>query len=89
MRCLILALLVLGTVAGAPANAQRYDATSPVCKTNYQRGGPQVECGYTSLAQCQASAAGLPASCVDNPYYVGSPNNGRSRAPGRARRSVH
>ncbi|PDT75715.1 DUF3551 domain-containing protein [Bradyrhizobium sp. C9] len=89
MRCLILALLALGIGAAAPASAQRYDSTSPVCKSNYQRGGPQIECGYTSLEQCQASAAGLPASCSNNPYYAGPPAGSRAREPRRARRPAN
>ncbi|MCC8958297.1 DUF3551 domain-containing protein [Bradyrhizobium sp. Pear77] len=88
MRRLIPALLALGTGAAAPAGAQRYDSTSPVCKANYQRGGPQIECGYTSLEQCQASAAGLPASCINNPYYAGPPA-GRPKEPRRARRPTY
>ncbi|PAY05536.1 MULTISPECIES: DUF3551 domain-containing protein [Bradyrhizobium] len=81
------ALLALGTVASAPANAQKYDTTSPVCKTNYRWGGEDTDCGYTSLAQCQASASGLAAMCINNPYYAGPPSGSRPREPGRARRS--
>ena len=79
MRSLILALLALGTVAIAPANAQKYDSTSPVCKTNYRWGGEDTDCGYTSLAQCQASASGLAAICSNNPYYAGPPVDRRPR----------
>jgi hypothetical protein len=71
MRSVILAVLALSVVAGAPASAQKYDSTSPVCKRNYRWGGEDTDCGYTSLAQCQASASGLPAMCINNPYYVG------------------
>jgi Protein of unknown function (DUF3551) len=28
------------------------------------------ECGYTSIAQCAASALGRAAQCVVNPYYA-------------------
>ena len=86
MRCLILALLALGTVVAAPVSAQRYDSTSPICKASYERGGPEIECGFTSLEQCQASAAGLPASCSNNPYYAGPPAGSRPREPRKAHR---
>jgi hypothetical protein len=89
MRSLILALLALGTVAIAPANAQKYDSTSPVCKTNYRWGGEDTDCGYTSLEQCRASASGLPAVCINNPYYAGPPIGGRTREPGRERRPAY
>ncbi len=70
MRILVLALLALGTVASAPATAQTFDTTSPVCKHNYRWGGEDIDCGYTSLAQCRATAFGLGAMCVNNPYYA-------------------
>ncbi|MCC8963511.1 DUF3551 domain-containing protein [Bradyrhizobium sp. Pear76] len=73
MRSLFLAVAVLGIVASAPANAQKYDSTSPVCKTNYRWGGEDTDCGYTSLEQCRASASGLAAMCINNPYYAGPP----------------
>ncbi|WP_426442857.1 DUF3551 domain-containing protein [Bradyrhizobium genosp. P] len=82
MRSLILALLALVTVASAPARAQKYDSTSPVCITYYRWGGENTECGYTSIEQCQATASGLPAMCANNPYYVG-PSPNRPREPAR------
>lgn len=82
MRSLILAVLALATVASAPAGAQKYDSTSPVCKTNYRWGGEDTDCGYTSIAQCQASAAGMGAICANNPYYAG-PSPDRPREPAR------
>lgn len=89
MRSLILALLALGTVATAPASAQKYDSTSPVCKTNYRWGGEDTDCGYTSMEQCRASAAGLAAICINNPYYAGPPIDGRPRASGRRHRPAY
>ncbi|MHC1943897.1 DUF3551 domain-containing protein [Bradyrhizobium sp. UFLA06-06] len=85
MRSLILALLpaFLALAAPAPASAQKYDSTSPVCKTNYRWGGEDTDCGYTSIAQCQASASGLAAICSNNPYYAGPPVDRRPRQPGR------
>jgi Protein of unknown function (DUF3551) len=80
MRFLIVALVAAGTIAITPATAQKYDSTSPVCKTNYRWGGEDTDCGYTSLAQCQASASGLSAVCINNPYYVGPPLDRRPHA---------
>ena len=88
MRGLVLALLALGVVASTPASAQKYDSTSPVCKTNYRWGGEDTECGYSSLEQCRASAAGLGAMCYNNPYYAGGSFD-RSRGPARRNRPVY
>lgn len=72
MRFVLSALVVLGAIAAAqPASAQTYGAY-PVCMQIY---GPlnYYECGYTSIAQCQASAAGRAAQCVLNPYLAQAP----------------
>ncbi|MBR0936723.1 DUF3551 domain-containing protein [Bradyrhizobium jicamae] len=82
------ALLALSTVATAPASAQKYDSTSPVCKTNYRWGGEDTDCGYISLEQCRAVASGLPAMCFNNPYYAG-PSIDRQRAPARRKRAPY
>ena len=69
MRILALAILALATVSVAgPAAAQTYDPAYPVCLHVY---GPitYYECGYSSLAQCGASASGRSAQCEINPYY--------------------
>ncbi|QOZ34192.1 DUF3551 domain-containing protein [Bradyrhizobium sp. CCBAU 53421] len=93
MRNLILALvpaiLALSTIATAPANAQKYYSTSPVCKTNYRWGGEDTDCGYTSLEQCRASASGLAAMCINNPYYAGPPTDRRPSQPGRRSRPLY
>ena len=89
MRCLVLGLLAavvaFGAFASTPASAQKYDFTSPVCKTNYRWGGEDTDCGYTSLEQCRATASGTGAMCFDNPYYAGaSAARPRSARRGRA-----
>ena len=78
-RSYALASMIAGTIGAAttlmaaPAQAQTYDPNYPVCLQVYQ--GSMVdyyfECGYTSIAQCQASASGRSAQCVVNPYYKG------------------
>jgi hypothetical protein len=42
-------------------------------------GGERVECAYTSLEQCNATALGLPAQCIENPYYGGRPEGSGRR----------
>ncbi len=72
MRNLALAILALATVALAgPAAAQTYDPAYPVCLHVY---GPitYYDCRYTSLAQCNGSAAGRAAQCETNPYFAGA-----------------
>ena len=69
MRILALAILAIGTVSIAPAVAQTYDPASPVCLQSCALGGCKIECGYTSLPQCNASASGRAAQCVINPYF--------------------
>ena len=68
MRSLVLAALAAGTMlAASPASAQTYGAGYPVCLHVY---GPATyyECSYSSIAQCNGSAAGRAAQCVLNPY---------------------
>jgi len=87
MRILTLAVLaipVIATVLAAPsARAQTYDPRYPVCLQVYQGWNDYYfECGYTSIAQCNASASGRSAQCVVNPYYAG----GKQRRNQRPRR---
>jgi hypothetical protein len=72
MRISVLLLLVLGTIGvAAPAQAQTYDPNYPVCLQVYQSMVDYYfECGYTSMAQCAASASGRSAQCVVNPYFA-------------------
>ena len=69
------ALLSLAAVSMVePASAQTYGQGYPVCLHVY---GPVTyyECGYTSIAQCNATASGRAAQCVLNPYlaYASAP----------------
>jgi hypothetical protein len=73
MRILALAILAIGTAAGAtPVQAQTYDPGYPVCLHVYGRIS-YYECSYTSLPQCKASASGRSAQCEINPYYAHAP----------------
>jgi hypothetical protein len=80
MRILTSTMFMVATIfTAASARAQTYDPSYPVCLQIYQGFTDYYfECGYTSLAQCNASASGRSAQCVVNPYYTG-----RKTVPGR------
>lgn len=79
MRILACAVLAAGAIfAVAPAHAQTYDPSYPVCLQTYGIDGGYIECSFTSLAQCQASASGRSAQCLNNPYF----SIGRGKPPG-------
>jgi Protein of unknown function (DUF3551) len=64
----------------APATAQRYDPAYPVCLQRWgQAGSTAIDCSYTSLDQCRATASGLSATCYANPYWP----QARQASPGR------
>ena len=67
-------MLAFGTIwFAAPAQAQTYDPSYPVCLQIYEdMVNFYFECRYTSMAQCAASASGRAAECVVNPYYAKS-----------------
>lgn len=71
MRIPALAISIIAAVlTAAPAPAQTYDPKYPVCLQTYGIGGGYIDCSYTSLAQCKATASGLPAQCITNPYFA-------------------
>lgn len=72
MRSLTSAIVVVGTLlALASASAQTYDPRYPVCMHVYgELEGERMDCDFTSLAECAASASGRPATCLINPYYA-------------------
>src|ERR1700755_1866261 len=68
MRRLVLALPAVVTLApAAPASAQTYDPSYPVCLHVY---GPVTyyECRYNSLTQCAGEASGRAAEDMFTPY---------------------
>ncbi len=75
MRSLLSAMAAIGTLmASAPTLAQLYDPGYPVCMHVYgEQEGERMDCIFTSLAQCAASASGRPATCLINPYYAHAP----------------
>jgi uncharacterized protein DUF3551 len=88
MRLLASAIVVIVALAGdGSASAQLYDPNHPVCMHVYgELAGERMDCIFASLALCAASARGLPATCLMNPYYshagrvMPAPRT-RSRAP--------
>lgn len=73
---IVLSLAAVSFVAlSGPAKAQTYDPRYPVCMTLYNGpfGGQWIDCSYTSLPQCQASASGRAAMCSINPYFIVRP----------------
>ena len=90
MRIPASTILVIGMIlAAAPAQAQTYDPSYPVCMKVYTQseggGGEWNDCTYMSLAQCAATASGRPASCMINPYYALAD----TRRPRHVQRKVH
>jgi hypothetical protein len=62
----LLAILAISAVGAVPAQAG-YDY--PVCLRVY--GAPTYnECGYTTMAQCAATASGRSAQCFVNPFFA-------------------
>ena len=71
MRSLALTVLAAGALlSAAPASAQTYDPSYPVCLHVMGRGANYYECRFSSLGQCNASASGRAAQCEVNPYYA-------------------
>ncbi|QAU47605.1 DUF3551 domain-containing protein [Bradyrhizobium guangzhouense] len=75
-------------VAVPPANGQRYDPRSPVCLQQWEWGGSsKIDCSYESWDACRLAAVGLPAMCLNNPYWAQSTTSGAARAPHRGARA--
>jgi hypothetical protein len=70
MRALPFLIIACMTMsAPAPAVAQRFGGNFPVCLQKWQwGGGTAIYCEYDSWEQCRATAAGLSATCLANPY---------------------
>ena len=74
MRVLNFMILIIATIGVVtPVQAQTYDPSYPVCMKVYSGhfgGGEWIDCSYTSLPQCRATASGRAAMCVVNPYFA-------------------
>ena|SRR5215475_9307806 len=70
MRLLRWTLLAAVTIlAATPAAAQRYDPRYPVCFEGKIGDSYRIDCSFTSLDECRATASGLGATCRANPYW--------------------
>ena len=81
--CMLRWMMLAGAsiLAVAPTVAQRYDPNYPVCLQKWgEGGGSNIDCSYTSLDQCRATASGLSGMCYANPYWA------QARQPGRGDR---
>ena len=65
---LVWTILALGMVSTTPAMAQTYDPNYPVC-LQYARDG-YIDCSFSSIPQCNATASGRGATCYANPYFM-------------------
>ena len=73
MRGLAWTTLAVAIILVAPARAQTYAPGYPVCIQTYGITGNAIDCSYTSMEQCRASASGRAAQCISNPYYAAAP----------------
>nr|WP_244552573.1 DUF3551 domain-containing protein [Bradyrhizobium sp. Ghvi] len=68
--------------APTPAAAQRFGGNSPVCLQRWEWGGSTwISCQYSSWDECRASAAGISAMCLLNPFAQRPPHPDRSPRP--------
>ena len=66
-----MSLAVLPIVGTAPARAA---IDYPYCMRVYNR-DQYVDCSFSTLAQCQATASGRSAMCYRDPFYKGKPGS--------------
>ncbi|MFD0647143.1 MULTISPECIES: DUF3551 domain-containing protein [unclassified Bradyrhizobium] len=67
LPCLLILWITMS--APTPAAAQRFGGNYPVCLQRWEWGGVTwISCDYRSWDECRASAAGLSAMCLQNPY---------------------
>jgi uncharacterized protein DUF3551 len=59
-------LAIAAIVAASPVTARDY----PFCIKGCDFGSGRGDCSFSSLSQCQATASGLAATCVQNPYFA-------------------
>jgi hypothetical protein len=77
-----LTILAAAIALPAPARAQTYDPSYPVCLQVYQSiVDYYYECRLPDDGAVRASASGRSAQCVVNPYY-GGPNAGAASKSG-------
>lgn len=85
MRMKLFAIAGFAVALAGPAAGQAYDPNYPVCMHVFQGkfGGSYIDCSFTSIPQCQASASGRGAMCSENPFFAPPPPPKRSAHRGR------
>ncbi len=63
------ALLALSAICAASFATPGTAGVLANCIKGCDFGGGAGDCGFSSLAQCQASASGRDATCAANPYF--------------------
>jgi Protein of unknown function (DUF3551) len=83
MRALV-CIVGIGLVCfAAPAFAQTYDPSYPVCMQVIAFNINYPDCRYVTMEQCKASASGRAGYCFANPYFANPYVGKRSRPRGR------
>ncbi|WP_433996545.1 DUF3551 domain-containing protein [Bradyrhizobium iriomotense] len=72
--------------SASPRPAQTYDPRYPVCIEVYTIDGSTIDCSFTTIAQCAATASGQSAQCYANPYATQSGQQGLASSPPRRNR---
>lgn len=72
-RLMLFAVLALACAWISPTQAE---IDYPYCIKVYTRDG-YIDCSFSTLAQCQATASGRPAQCYLDPFYKGAPGSAR------------
>jgi hypothetical protein len=75
---LVWIILGIGLACTTPVMAQTYYPNYPVCLQVYVPGN-YIDCRFTSIAQCNATASGLGATCYANLYFAPHAQPGRRR----------
>ena len=80
MSRMLYSMAVLGALAAAIAFAQPAQAIIeyPWCAQYGIRGDGGRNCGFTTLAQCQATVSGIGGFCERNTFYRGPVKRSRS-----------
>jgi Protein of unknown function (DUF3551) len=71
----LLAISAISAVGTAPAQA---GYNYPICLRVYGPGS-YSECGYATMAQCNATASGRSAQCSPDPFFVNAAVEPRGR----------
>ena len=79
----IAAAALVSLSASSPAQAREY----PWCAYYGVFGSVATNCGFNTLAQCQATISGIGGYCQTNPAYRGPSTGGRSRRPVKRERN--